>query len=229
MTAGVTEIIEYEDYKSLPDSELYKLICDKLYIDEATNGGEFKSKKSAEYLERAIYYCPDCGGFGELYSKGQITTCKKCGLSVKYLPSKELLGVNKEFKYRFISEWYEEQEKFIRSLDFSKYNEAPITSDKVDFYEVIPCKKKILIKEGATVLAFGDRFEIKLGSSVDTFFYKDITASGVIGRNKMNFYSQKRIFQIRSDEHFNALKYVNIYYQSENILKGDTENGFLGI
>ena len=86
-----------------------------------------------------------------------------------------------------------------------------------------------MIKEGATVLAFGDRLEIKLGSSVDTFFYKDITASGVLGRNKMNFYSQKRIFQIRSDEHFNALKYVNIYYQFENILKGDTENGFLGL
>ena len=230
MTAGVSEIIEYEDYKSLSDSELYKLICDKLYVDEAVADGEYPSKTSAEYLERAMYYCPECQGFGNWESKGEITTCHKCGTSFKYLKTKELEGIGKPFKYRFIKEWYEDQEAFIRSLDFNKYIDTPLTSDTVDFYEVIPCKEKIELGKGVIIRAYGDRFEIDFGNGqVEAYSFKNMTASGVLGRNKMNFYSNKQIFQIKSNAHFNALKYVNIYYQHENILKGDIKNGFLGL
>ena len=229
MTVGVTEIIEYESYKSLSDSELYKLICDKLYIDENCVDIDYPSKRSAEYLERAMYYCPECNGFGNWISKGQISTCQKCGTEIRYLKTKEIEGVNKPFKYRFIGEWYNEQEGFIRSLDFSKYENTPITSDVVDFYEVIPCKEKIKMGQGIKLSAYCDRFELDYGDKTEVYKFSDITASGVLGKNKLNFYASKQIFQVKSDVHFNALKYVNIYYQSNNILKGDMNNGFLGI
>ncbi len=228
MTAGVSEIIEYEDYKNLSDSELYDLICQKLYIDEGKVDIEYPSKKSAEYLERAMYYCPKCG-LGKWESSGEDAWCQKCGTKIKYLATKEIKGVNCEFPYRFISEWYEAQESFLRKIDVREYIDTPLFTDTVDFLEVIPCKKKIPLAVGATISAYGDRFEITCGESKEVFNFSEITASGVLGRNKMNFYTRKSIFQIRYDEHFNALKYVNIYYHAINTLKGDTENGFIGL
>ena len=229
MTAGVSEIIEYEQYKNMLDSELYSLICKKLYIDECQVDGEYPSKKSAEYLERAMYYCPTCGGFGAWKSHGEISKCHKCATEIKYLPTKEIEGVGSPFPYRFIGEWYDAQNAFLRSIDISKYIDTPLFSDTVDFLEVIPCKKKIDIASAAKISAYGDRFEIEYGGEKEVFSFSEITASGVLGRNKMNFYTRKRILQIRYDEHFNALKYVNVYYHAENTLKGDTENGFIGI
>ena len=227
MTAGVSEIIEYDDYKNLSDSELYDLICKKLYINEGKVDIEYPSKKSAEYLERAMYYCPTCG-IGKWMSEGEQAWCEKCGTKIKYLPTKELECVSGKFPYRFMTEWYDAQESFIKSINPENYFNTPLFSDTVSYFEVIPCKKKISLGENVKFSAFGDRFEVDFGERKEIFPYSEITAAGVLGRNKMNFYSQKRIFQIRYDKHFNALKYVNIYYHAHNILKGDT-NGFLGL
>jgi hypothetical protein len=228
MSAGVSEIIEYEDYKSLSDKELYELISSKLYINEGKVDIEYPSKKSAEYLERAMYYCPHCG-LSEWESKGELAWCKKCNTKIKYLPTKELECVNGTFPYHFITEWYDAQCSFIRELDLSKYIDTPIYTDMVSYLEVIPCKKKIPLGQNVKFSVYGDRFEIELADKTEIVKFENITASGVLGRNKMNFYAYKRIFQIRSDEHFNAVKYVNIYYHAQNILKGDTKNGFLGL
>lgn len=228
MTAGVSEIIEYDEYKSLSSEELYKLICDKLYVDEGIIDGEYPSKRSAENLERAMYYCPSCG-ISEWTSEGEYAWCKNCGTKIKYLPTKELLCVNGTFPYRFMTEWYDAQSNYMRALDLAPYDATPLFSDTANLYEVIPCKKKIPLGEGIKFSAFSDRFEIDFGGRTETVYYKDITASGVLGRNKMNYYTQKRIFQIKSDKHFNAVKYVNVYYHALSILKGDTQNGFLGL
>ncbi len=228
MRAGVSEIIEYEDYKALSDSELYELISSKLYINEGKVDGEYLSKKSAEGIERAMYYCPHCG-LSEWDSQGEHAWCKKCGIKIKYLPTKELVCVNGEFPYRFTTEWYDAQSNYLRGLDLNNYLNTPIYSDIVDYFEVIPCKKKIPLGQSIKFSAFGDRFELDFDGKREVVLYSDITASGVLGRNKMNFYYNKRIFQIKSDKHFNAVKYVNIYYHALSILKGDTKNGFLGL
>ena len=229
MTAGVSEIIEYEQYKDMSDGELYSLICKKLYIDECVVDGEYPSKKSAEYLERAMYYCPVCDGFGAWESHGETAKCQKCGTEIKYLSTKEIEGVGRQFPYRFIGKWYDAQCEFLRKIDVNEHIDTPLFCDTVDFLEVIPCKKKIPIASGAKITAYGDRFEIEYGETREVFGYNEITASGVLGRNKMNFYARKRIFQIRYDKHFNALKYVNIYYHAQNTAKGEIENGFIGL
>ena len=228
MESYVSEVIEYDDYKDLSNEELYKLICEKLYVNEGAVDKNFFSKKSAEYLERAIYYCPTCG-LSEWESKGETVSCKTCGLTVRYLPSKELLGVNCEFPYRFVSEWYDAQCKFVRSLDISPYSDVPLFKDAINLSEVIPCKKKIPMGEWVTLSAFNNRIEINLENETLVVPFDKITAMGIIGKNKINYYFDKRIFQIKGTKRFNALKYLNIYHHSINIEKGETENGSLGL
>ena len=51
----------------------------------------------------------------------------------------------------------------------------------------------------------------------------------MLGKNKLNIYVGKRVFQLKSDKRFNALKYVNIFYRYQQIKKGDKNGEFLGL
>ena len=226
MVSHVSEIIEYEDFKNMPNDELYKLICDKLYINECRNGKEYYSKKSAEYIERAFYYCPKCG-FGDWHSQGDTFTCQKCGTSAKYLPSKEIVSLNGDFEFKYTDEWFDKQYEFMRSLDLTNYISTPLFSDTVNISEVIPCKKKIRLGE-IKIIAYGDRFELDYGDRIEEVPYDTITASGVLGKNKFNYYLGTKVFQIKGDKRFCAIKYVNAYYHAFNVKKGDI-NATLGL
>ena len=61
------------------------------------------------------------------------------------------------------------------------------------------------------------------------FNFDDVFTMSVLGRNKLNVYVGKQIFQFKGDKHFNALKYVNIYFRYRNIVKGEADGKFLGL
>ena len=60
MTAGVSRVIEPEEYAKYTDEELFEQIKQGLYVDENVADVPFKGKRLAEYLERAFYWCPYC-------------------------------------------------------------------------------------------------------------------------------------------------------------------------
>ena len=231
MDCYVSKVIEPEEYNTLSNDELYDLICKELYHNECKLDYCYKHSKSAEYLERAMFYCPDCG-FSEWESKGQVISCKKCGNQVKYLDTKELIGTNCNFPYKFISEWYNAQCDFVISSNLSAYTDRPIYSDLVTSYsQVIPYKKKIKLAKNVLFAVYNDRYCVSNDKYSVTIPFDKITAVSVLGRNKLNIYVCSEIFQIKTkDKRFNALKYMNLYYHSSNLTKGVIENGkLLGI
>ncbi len=231
MDCYVSRVIEPDEYKLLSNDELYELICKELQHNECKLDECYAHKKSAEYLERAMYFCPDCG-FSEWESSGQLIECKKCGKQVKYLATKELVGVNCDFPYRFISEWYKAQCKFVIETDLSPYSETPIYSDNItNFNQVIPYKKKIKLAKDVFFSVYFDRYTIINSNYSISLPFDKIVAVSVLGRNKLNIYFGSEIYQIKTkNKHFNALKYMNIYYHATNVLKGVPENDkLLGI
>ncbi len=230
MRGYVSKVIEPEEYRDLPDEEFLAIINKELYVNEAEKSGKFRHKKSAEYLERAIYVCPYCG-LSEFESHGDIVECKKCGRKVRYRQTKELEGVRFEFPFKFVNEWYEYQNEFVNSLDVTTMVKAPVWKDCIRLFEVIPYKKKIPLEKEAVSELYGDRIAIIGDSGEKTeYSFEDITVIAVLGRNKMNFYHGGKIYQVRGSKRFNALKYLNFYYRYKNIKKGDSENGkFLGL
>lgn len=220
MKAGVSRVIEPEEYKDMSDDELYRLICDGLYQNEACVDGEYHSPVLAEYLERAIYVCPDCG-LSEFYSGGDVISCKRCGKKIRYTPSKELVGVDSEFPFRFVKDWYDYQSEFVTRLNLFDMPHQALYTEKVDLYEVLLYKKKRKIYEGAEISLFTDKITIKAGDDSYDFGFDALTAISVLGKNKLNIYFDGRVYQIKPDERFCALKYVNIYYRYKNIIKGD--------
>ncbi len=230
MKGYVSKVIYPEEYANMTDDELFLAIKNELYVNEAVADANFKHKKSAEYLERAIYYCHYCG-LSTFESRRDIIECKKCGRKVNYLPTKELKGVGFDFPYHFVADWYDAQSEFAGRLDVLKYTDAPMWSDRAAIREVIPYKKKELLCKDAEMSLYGNKIEIISDSLNLDLPFDELQAVAVLGKNKLNIYHKDKIYQVKGDKRFNALKYVHIYHRYKNIIKGETDGKlqFLGL
>ncbi len=228
MRGYVSRVIEPKEYMSMDNDSLHKLIADELYVDEAKADACFYSKRSAEYLERLLYVCPKCG-LATFKSHGDTVECTKCHLKARYLPTKEFES-NDDLPFRFVADWYDYQKDFMNSLDVTEYKTEPIFKDSASFSEVIVYKNKQMLRERADVSLYGDRIVIDEGKDDEiSFLFDDVTAASVLGRNKLNIYHDKRVYQFKGDKSFNAIKYVHTYYRYKNIIKGDENGQFLGL
>lgn len=228
MRAYVSKVIYPEEYSALSDTELYDAINQGLYVNEASVSGQFKHKKRAEYLERAMYVCPKCG-LSTFKSKGNIIECTKCGLKVEYLPTKQLKGVSETFPFEFVEPWYEYQSNFVISNDLSNYVDEPLYTEQAALFEVIPYKNKKLITKKSTVCLYSDKLVLS-GENVNLMLTFDkINTITILGKNKLNVYDGNKIYQIKSDKRFNALKYIHLYHKYKNLAKGEEHGQFLGL
>lgn len=224
----VSEVIEPEEYKDMSNEELYERIKQGLYVDEAVADCEFHHKKRAEYLERAMYVCPFCG-LSKFESHNEFCECKNCGATIEYQPNKQIKGVNCDFPFNFVAEWYDYQEDFINKLDLNNYINAPIYNDVADVFEVIINKKKVPFRKDVAISLYGDRIVFDEGTANELRLdFADISVVAVLGRNKSNIYYKDKVYQLKGDKRFNALKYVNIYHRHKNIVKGENLQ-FLGL
>ena len=228
MRGYVARVIQPEEYAHLTDAELFALIKDGLYVDEAVADGAFRHKKLAEYLERAIYVCPHCG-LSTFESHGDIITCKTCGRNVRYLPTKELQGVDEAFPFRFVADWYDYQSEFVNSLDVTANTETPLYRETADLFEVIPYEKKKPLAKNVSLALYGDRLEITTDTEPLVFPFASTSAITLLGKNKLNVYGKDTVYQLRGSKRFNGLKYVHLYHRCRNILKGEEHVKFLGL
>ena len=228
MHAFVKGVLETEVYSKMTDDELYEYLKGELYQDESKDTGLFYSKRTAEYLERVVYVCPDCG-LTTFTSKGQLISCNKCGKTIRYNENKSLTGVNSEFPFKFIGEWYDYQNKFVNDLDLSKFGEKPLYTDEVQFSKVVLYKNKCVLDKKARVELYGNKIVVS-GKKISFSFDFDKTEYvTVLGKNKLNIYFDKEVYQIKGGVRFNALRHLNIFHKYKNDMEGGDQNGFFGI
>ena len=229
MRAYVSRVIEPEEYAAMTTEELVREIEQGLYVNEGVADAIFRSAKRAEYLERAMYVCPFCG-LSEFESHGHRVTCKGCGKGVEYGEDKRLTGVDCRFPHEFVTQWYAYQENFINNLNLLEYTKTPVYRDRARFSEVILNKRKELLQKDASIALYGDRMVVGEGSDhAQVFPFDEILAASVLGRNKLNIYHGKAVYQFKGSKRFNALKYVNFYHRYKNIIRGEANAKFLGL
>lgn len=225
--AYVKRVIEPEEFLKMSDSELHTVIKEELYVDESAPNKEFYHKNLAQYLERAVYYCPDCG-LSVFESDKDLVKCKKCGKVVRYLPNKQFEGVGFDFKYKNVAEWYEDQSRFMNSLDLDKLPDEPLYQDDASVFEVVLYKKKVVIAKMAKIILFPNRIEVECESQKFVFDFEKTEAVTVLGRNKANVYYDGKVYQFKGNERMNALKYVHFFNRYKNTHGGE-DDGFLGL
>lgn len=225
MKAGVRRVIEPEEYKDMSKEELYELICKELFVDEAKPDGQFYSRRAAEHLERVVYLCPDCG-LSEFESKKDLLTCKHCGRQYRYRPDKQLEALQGDSRFRYVADWYDYQESYVRSMDLSPYVSEPLYSESADLLEVIVYRRKQLLRKNAPIVLYADRLEIGSGTAPLVLAYEDIRAMACIAGHKLNVFYRDKIYQFRGGKSFNALKYCNIYYHAKYSKEEHTDGEF---
>ena len=224
MRCGVRRVLESEEYAALSNAQLYALLQAELEVDEARVTGTYPHKKGAEFLERVVYTCPDCG-LTTWESSGQLIRCTKCGRRVRHLPTKELEGVEKAFPYRFVSEWYDAQEEYVNSLDTLSMTEQPVWEEAARLSLVHPGSHKDVLVKNARVCLYGDRITV----DDRVFRFDQVRAVTILGKNKVNIYDGDEILQLKSSKRFNGLKYLNFYHRHKNLTTGDHNGKYLGL
>lgn len=224
MRGYVSQVIEPEEFKDLTAHELYERIEKALYVDEGREAGPYVHKKAAEYLERAMYVCPYCG-LSEFESHDDLIRCKKCNRQIRYTPTTALEGVGFEFPHKFVADWYDYQCEFVNNLDVRSLSDEPIYEDEAQLSEVIVYKRKELLKERVSVKLYGDKIVI----DDQVYPFSEVFAVVVLGKNKVNIYHDKKIYQLKGDKRFNALKYVNLYHRYKNLVSENENGKFLGL
>ena len=224
MRCYISKVIEPEEIAGMTGTELFQVIQDALYVDEGCRSGEFRHKKNAEFLERAMYMCPWCG-LTTFESHNDKIRCTKCSREIRHLPTKELEGVGFDFPHRFVAEWYDWQCEEASRLDLTALTEAPVWEETARVSLVHLYKYKELLKKDATVRLYGDRITI----DDREFPFSQTDAVVVLGKNKVNIYAGKEIFQLKGSKRFNAVKYVNFFHRYKNIMAGVDNGKFLGI
>ena len=229
MRGYVSRVIEPEEYLSLSNDELHALLTREIYVDEANNHHEYHHPQLAQYLERAMYVCPHCG-LSEFESRGDIITCKKCEMQIRYLPTTELQGVNCAFPFPHVAQWYEYQENYVNHLDLTLWADTPLYRDTVKMWEVIPYQNKVLVEELTELRLYGDRIEVgDEALPLYTFRFDETGTVTVLGKNKINLYIGDKLYQFWGSERFNALRYVNIFHHYLNCKEGAEHGEFLGL
>lgn len=234
INCSFSRILEPEEVAEMTDEELYQTICRELAVDENKVEGIYLHKKSAEYLERAIYTCPRCG-FAHLESRGDTLRCLDCGLEVRHTEKKELVSESQDFKFRTVADWMDYQTDLVSALDIEENIDKIFFEDTANLSEVVPYKNKKLLGKGAKMSLFVDKIVI---NEVE-YPFDQVLGLTVLGKNKLNVYHDGRILQLKGSKRFCALKYVNFYNHYKNITnthnaltsKEENSNGreFLGL
>ena len=217
--------LSYDEYKNLPNDDLYKLIVDSLKVDDYSLNISFKGKKKAEYLESILYICPLCKKENMISTKNNNIICSCCESVIEYNEDLSLSCINENFVFKNVSEWYNFQ---IQEISNKLYVENEIIyEDEIEVYEPILYQKKKLIGKGKVYL-YNNCFKFVLDKKEIILDFEDIFDVTLLGRKKMNIYYKDKVLQIFKDRRTNLMKYMQMYYTIKNRKEG-INNGFIGI
>lgn len=220
----VKKVLEPSDYQAMSDEELYNLIIENLAVDDTTLNCTYKGKRRAECVERLLYICPDCG-LSEFTSYGNNFKCKNCGREYHYNEDLTISALEGNTKFKYLKDWYEYQNDYINSHDFSSYKNQPVYITK----DIVLKENKVRVGKAkiyeGEVKGYYNRFEF--GNLV--YYFDDITAVTNLGRCKVGFYVDGKKYQfIDKDKRYAGIKYMHLFYRYKN-LKENNGSKFLGL
>jgi len=228
MRAGVTRVIKPEELASFSPEQLDEIIMKEIYFNEfewnAVEKIEFTGKYKAEFLERALFYCPECKSLESLSSKGNEFFCASCAMKVGINSIGTFDKINNAANCPdTILEWSRMQLEYIKNIDFSVYTDKPVFSDQnVRLSMPIRSKKDKHLGKGA-IEFFSDKIRI----CDRDFPVEKLKDMSIQSYNRLMIYMEDGEFTVDMSEKSNAVKYMICGYHLKNTAHG-IENGHYG-
>ena len=210
MSAGTVKIISAEQIAQMSLEEIYDQIVATLRSNDYEQGVNFKSRRRAEFLERALYYCPNCNSFESLYSKGNYLYCKNCEMVAEYsedLKIKALAGV---VPYDNVCEWFGAQQQALNVAKSVCFNDNNVK------LKLIYGKKWHGIGKG-DITCDNERLVVNAysGKKFD-YALTEIDGATVLGKRKINFYlPDGNTLQVAGNKRFCGVKYLHLFEKAK--------------
>lgn len=220
----VVDKITVEELATLSSEEIYSRITNSLYCNQVEeNTQKFKSKNSAEYLEKVLYVCPDCYSLNSLESSGNIIRCKKCGFSASYTEDLHFKrenhnNIEKTNDLNTVEEWIKFEKDL--SIDFVRkaYDPYDVQSNKIILTDDIKClefrkrrrrrSRSIRRFRNGYITLYSNRIEIYKDMKIINIPLKNAILSYQM-RSVLVIYTQDEVYKVFGKDRFNALKYLH--------------------
>ena len=216
MTGAIGNIYEPDQLEKMTVEEIYKAICDDLYVNSINMSEkyEYKGKTLAENLESALFICPKCHGISTYVSKDDMFACS-CGVKLRYDTHCRLNDVeNQGFPFTSVLEWDNWQRDWIKA-NIERLKEDPdkiITEDRCqDLYTYTEDETTEHILTGSMAL-YPDRFVFRDNDNKKEIVVKlaDITDIAIITMTTLTFSCSDIHYEIKCKIPRSALKYLLI-------------------
>lgn len=198
-------VLKYDEYKDMPDNELYQLIIENIKVFDSESGELYKSKIRGEYLERMFFVCPSCQKTQTLYSKRQFITCQNCGFQAEFTEDLHLISNKSDIAYTRLLDWYNYQIKWVKNFQ-NPANQTIFTDQNVRLVTAETNEKSHLVAKGNMSL---NNDVLKIGDL--EFDLKRIEVSSPVSGTKLLFTYDKKAYEAKGSERFNPLKYVLMF------------------
>ena len=205
MRGYVKLVLQPDEYKDMPNSELFKLICNNLSVYDVTSGERFSSKRRAENIERVLYMCPNCGSISTIKSHKSHFNCECCNKQWQF---GENLHIQGDDKFNEILEWYDWEKK--RLIDAVRNDGVILCDENIRLFESIRFKRKRKL-DGNKVKTDVNGITVFSSKNSKTFCWRDIDGLAIVQRDRVDFYYEGKTYQIRGDNRFCSLKYLDLY------------------
>ena len=228
MTASVTRVVSPEELSELSGDDINYLIAREIDFNEFEYNAEkkivFKGKRKAEYLEAALFVCPQCGKWHDLHSRGNEFYCSSCGARVKINGLGFFEKVeNADAVPDTILECGKIQLDAVKNRDYSQFADKPVFSDvgvKVHICE--RAKREKLLSKG-TIALYSDR----ITAGEQSFAIDEISDMAIQSIRKLQIYMHDgSMYMIEAPEKTNLLKYMVCGYHLIHKLRGEEDEYF---
>ena len=216
MRACVVRVVQPEELAALSGEEIdgiiRQAICYNEYEYNKTAQIVYRGRRKAEYLESALFYCPQCRSMTALYSQGNEFFCRDCGARVKINDTGFFERIEKAERIpQTILEWSRLQLDYVKGFDFSPFTDRPVFSDD----GVILSRAERATREdrlGKGLIAFySDRMTI-CGKE----FLHAETTTAIHGVRKMTIYNKDGVYAAVAPPRTNLVKYMMCGYHLRN-------------
>ncbi|MBR5735628.1 MAG: 1-acyl-sn-glycerol-3-phosphate acyltransferase [Bacteroidales bacterium] len=205
-----------EQLASMTEDEIYKAMCDDLYVDayeeQARSGDKYPGERLAEGMQYAAYLCPCCHRFGTIETSGDDISCS-CGLKATYNEYGRIVGEKLPFDTlrdwnRFQKEWMAANSSSLRAKTAD-----PIVTDCHFTVTRIAGGVSSVLSEDAMLSLFGDRLEILFPDGEKTVYsLSEITGMGTFLAKSIYFNCGSDLrYQLIAQHAVSVLKYYALW------------------
>jgi 1-acyl-sn-glycerol-3-phosphate acyltransferase len=214
--ASVTRVVRSEELSAMSSEEIDGIIRQEIGYNEyeynKTAQTAYRGWRKAEYLESALFYCPQCRSITALHSQGNEFFCHDCGARVRINSTGFFERIEKAEKIPgTILEWSRLQLDYIKGFDFSPFMDRPAFSDD----NIIFSKAERAMRENRLSKGLMAFYNDKMTVCGKEFFHAE-TTTAIQGVRKMTIYNKNSVYAVLAPLRTNLVKYMICGYHLRN-------------